>query len=434
MSLLVKNCGWVVTQNPRREILADCNIYVEDGVVVEVGKSTPREADQVLDASGKVVMPGLVNLHTHLAMTLLRGYADDMDLQTWLGEKIWPFEVNLRPKDVYWASLLGLCEMIRSGTTCFNDMYFYPEETAKAVEEAGLRAVLCYAIIDMGSEEKAEKELVNAKKFLSNLSELGCDRVLPAIGPHAPYTCMRETLTKAKELSTSSNAMLHIHVSETRTEVDDLLRNVGKPPVEYLSSIGFLDARVVIAHGVWVTPKEQEILAEKKVGVAHCPASNMKLSSGIAPIPEMLERGVLVGLGTDGCASNNNLDMFEEMKIAALLHKCSRSDPRALPAQKVLDMATINGAKLCGTNSGSIEPGRKADLIIVDFRRVNTTPLHGKNGVISHLVYACNGSNVETTIVDGKILMEKGRLTTLDEDRIRRKCQEIAERLAREAG
>ena len=434
MSLLVKNCGWVVTQNPRREILTDSNIYVEDGVVVEVGRDTPTEADQIVDARGKVVMPGLINLHTHLAMTLLRGYADDMDLQTWLGEKIWPFEVNLKPEDVYWASLLGLCEMVRSGTTCFNDMYFYPEETAKAVKEAGLRAVICYAIIDMGSEEKAEEELVNAKKFLYNVSELGCDRVLPAIGPHAPYTCMRETLSKARELSESSNTMLHIHVSETRAEVDNLLREVGKRPVEYLSSIGFLDSRVVMAHGVWVTPREQEILAEKKVGVAHCPVSNMKLASGIAPIPEMLEKGVLVGLGTDGCASNNNLDMFEEMKIAALLHKCSSSDPKALPAQKVLDMATIDGAKLCRTNSGSIEPGKKADLIVVDFMRVNTTPLHGKNNVVSHLVYACNGSNVETTIVDGKILMEQGKLTTLDENKIRRKCQEIAERLAGEAG
>jgi len=424
----------VVTQNQKREVLRDASVLVEDRVIKQIGQNVKGAADAELDGSGKALLPGLVNTHTHLSMTLFRGYADDMQLQDWLGKKIWPLEAKLTGEGCFYGALLGSAEMIMSGTTSFVDMYFFMEDVARAADQAGLRGFLSYGMIDLFDQCKARTEQEKAKKFYDYIADLANPRIRFALGPHAPYTCSTETLLWAKEFAEKHDAIFHIHVAETRKEQADFQKQFGMRVVEHLDKVGVLSKKMLAAHCVWLTKNEVGLLAKAGVSVAHCPVSNMKLASGgVAPLPEMFEANVPVGLGTDGAASNNTLDMFETMKVCALLHKAHRWDPTILNAQKVLDLATIEGARALGADReiGSIEVGKRADMILIDARAPNLNPIYGPETVVSDLVYSASSGNVDSTVVDGQVLMENRRIKSLDLGPIITKTHEISEKFAR---
>ncbi len=433
MDIIIRN-AILVTMDDRRRILKNFSLAIEDGRIVEISEKIKCEADFEIDANGKVVLPGLINTHTHLAMTLFRGSADDLPLMEWLTEEIWPVEAKLEAKHVYAGSLLGCLEMIRSGTTTFNDMYFYLDEVVKSVREAGIRGVLSFPLLDVAGEEQGEELFKKAEEGLRRYNGIERDsRVIVFVGPHAPYTCSKELLLRAKALAEEHNTGLHIHVSETEREVKDFLEQHGLRPFEYLEKIGFLGENVLAAHAVHVSEAEMELMRKRGVSVAHNPVSNMKLASGIAPVPEYLRRGINVALGTDGCASNNNLDMFEEIKVSALLHKIATGNASALKVYHALEMATINAAKALGLEKeiGSLEVGKRADIIVVDFNKPNLKPL---SNPVSHLVYSARGCDVSTTIVDGNILMLNGELRTLDEKSVMKFAEEQAHDLFAKAG
>ncbi len=433
-SLLIKNCDWVVTQDKKREVLRDASIFIQDGEIKQIGKNLRGPADSEVDGHGKIALPGLINTHTHLSMTMFRGYADDMQLQDWLQKKIWPLEAKLTGEACYYGALLGSAEMILSGTTSFVDMYFYMEDVARAVAESGLRGFLSYGIIDLFDPAKARMEQDKTRKFFDYIKGLGNPRIRFALGPHAPYTCSAETLLWAKEFAEKNDVINHVHVAETRKEQADSQQQHGMRVVEYLNKIGALSKKMLAAHCVWLTKNEVSLLAKAGVGVAHCPVSNMKLASGgVAPLPEMFEAGVAVGLGTDGAASNNTLDMFETMKVCALLHKAHRWDPTILNAQKVLDLATIEGARALGVEReiGSLETGKRADIILVDAKSPNMNPIYGQDTVVSDLVYSASPANVHTTIVDGQVLMENRQVRSIDLEQTIAKTHDLAGQLAR---
>ncbi len=425
--MLLKNCSWVVTQNVGREILRNRDVLIEDDKIAEIGRNLDKSGD-VIDCSGKALLPGLINSHTHLAMTLFRGYADDMLLQEWLQDKIWPLEAKMNDDYVYCGALLGMLELIKSGVTTSHDMYFFGNGVTRAAEESGVRTFFSQGILDYPTAEF--KNSGEAFNLYERLAKKKSDLFIPTIGTHAPYTCTEETLLKAKELARKYGALLHIHASETRREVYDSLKQKGMRPIEYLNAIGFLGEEVIVAHAGWATKGEVSMLGKTETKVAHCPISNMKLAVGaVAPLPEMLENDVVVSLGTDSAASNNSLDLFEEMKVAALLQKMHRWNPRILTAQKALDMATIEGARALGMQDklGSIEVGKKADLILVDFKKPRLTPVHD---VISNLVYSARGSDVWATIVNGKVLMKDGKVMMLREDEVIEMASKAAQELA----
>jgi len=432
-SLLIKNCDWVVTQDRKRDVLRDASIFIQDGEIKEIGRDLKSPADSEIDGRGGIALPGLINTHTHLSMTMFRGYADDLLLQDWLQKKIWPLEAKLTGEACYYGALLGSAEMSLSGTTSFVDMYFYMEDVARAVAKSGLRGFLSYGIIDLMDPAKARMEQDKARKFFDYIRGLGNPRIRFALGPHAPYTCSAETLLWAKEFAEKNDVIDHIHVAETRKEQADSQQQHGMRIVEYLDKIGALSKKMLAAHCAWLTKSEVALLAKAGVGVAHCPVSNMKLASGgVAPLPEMFEAGVPVGLGTDGAASNNTLDMFETMKVCALLHKAHRWDPTVLNAQTVLDLATIQGAKALGVDHeiGSLETGKRADIILVDAKAPNMNPVYGQETVVSDLVYSASAANVHTTIVDGQVLMQNRQLKLVDMEQIVAKTGELAAQLA----
>jgi 5-methylthioadenosine/S-adenosylhomocysteine deaminase len=425
--ILIKD-GYIITMDPQRRVFERGSVEIEGDKITAVGKDIEGRADTVIDACGKVVLPGLVNAHTHLSMTLLRGVADDMPLMEWLETKIWPIEKNLTPRDCYLGALLGCLEMIKSGTTCFADLYFFMEDVARAVEEAGLRAMLSYGIIELGDPERRESELRAGEKLVKTCQGAADGRIQTMFGPHAAYTCSPECLMQVKELAEKYKVRIHTHISETHDEVDKIVKKYGKRPVEHLDSIGFLGPEVLAAHCVWLTEREIAIIRKQGVKPVHNPVSNMKTASGVAPVPEMLAAGIPVALGTDGAASNNALDMFNEMKFAALLNKVGKLDPTAMPAKSVLEMATINGAIALGLEDriGSLEVGKKADIVLADLKKPHLAPLHN---VMSHLVYSAVGGDVDTTIVDGKILMRNRRVLGIDEDEVLKQVQATSDDL-----
>ncbi len=431
--ILIKD-GYIITMDAQRRILERGSVAIGGDKITAVGKDVEERADTVIDARGKAVLPGLINAHTHLSMTLLRGVADDMPLMEWLEKKIWPIEKNLTAQDCYHGALLGCLEMIKSGTTCFADQYFFMEDVARAVEEAGLRAMLSYGIIELGDPKRRESELRAGEKLVKTCHGAAGGRIQTMFGPHASYTCSPECLMQVKELAKKYKVGIHTHISETQDEVDKIMKEYGKRPVEHLDSIGFLGPEVLAAHCIWLTEREIGIIQKQGVKPVHNPVSNMKTASGVAPVPEMLAAGIPVSLGTDGAASNNSLDMFNEMKFAALLSKVHKLDPVAVPAQVALEMATINGAIALGLQDsiGSLEAGKKADIVLVDLQKPHFKPLHS---VISHLVYSAVGSDVDTTIVDGKVLMRGRKVLTLDEDKVLMEAQKSSDDfLARGAG
>ena len=428
--------GLIVTMDQDETIHQEGAVAINDGKIVDLGeieriRSTYRGNTEI-DATGCVVMPGLINVHTHSPMTVFRGLADDLPLMTWLKEHIFPAEKKINRDIVYKGTLLACAEMILGGTTTFVDMYYFEDKAAEATKKAGLRAVLGETILDFPSPDSpnTEAQLKYAEKFIQSYKD--DELITPAVAPHAPYTCSPDTLIKAKNIADRYSVPYLIHLSETQDEVNTIQERYGKRPVEHLEAIGVLSrdspSKIIAAHCVWLTDKEIDILRDYNVGVAHNPESNMKLASGIAPVTEMLENSIDVGLGTDGAASNNNLDMIEEMHTAALIHKVFSGDPTTLPAEKVVEMATIRGARAIGMDHkiGSLEPGKYADIILISTDAPNMTPLYN---VYSHIVYAASSSDVDTTIVHGRILMENREIKTFDEKSVKEKARELGEKV-----
>ncbi len=400
------------------------NVGVEGNQIAYVGREDVR-GELEIDAREKIVIPGLFNAHTHLAMTLFRGYAEDLPLKEWLENKIWKVEKLLTARDVYWGSLLGILEMLKSGTTAFSDLYIFMDEVAKAVGESGIRAVLSYGMADRGDEDKAKKELKIGTDFIRNWDNAFNGRIRAVFGPHAPYTCTPDFLVRVKEKARELNTHVHIHVSETRWEVEYVRERYGKTPVRLLEDIGFLDEKTVLAHVVWIDDEEMRILRDKKVSVVHCPISNLKLASGIARVKEMHDLGINVCLGTDGASSNNTYNLFEEIKMTSLLQKVTTGRADALKAKEVLRMATENGYKAYGLKGGKIERGYLADLVLIDRRKPNFCPTYDP---INSLVYASYGCEVTHIVVDGELVVEDGIVLTLDEDRIIDKVEGLKEK------
>lgn len=393
--------------------VGEADVGVRDGRIALVGRAEAGDRyDRVIAADGCALIPGLVNCHGHAAMTLFRGIADDLPLKPWLEEKIWPLEAKLTAECVYWGSMLAMAEMIRGGTTTFTDMYFFEEETARAAEEAGMRAVLSRGLAVGPNLHNALRE---NRQLAEEWHQRGDGRITVQLGPHALYTCPPRQLEPILDLAAELDLALQIHVAETKEEVEESIARYGKSPVAVLEETGLFQFPVLAAHCVHVSEEDIGILARNKVHVSHNPVSNLKLGSGIAPVPQMLAAGMIVGLGTDGASSNNNLDMFLEMRMAALIHKGIANDPTLVPAGLALEMATSLGAKaLFLEDVGSIEEGMKADITLIDLNQVHLSPRHDPCAAIA---YAAKASDVTLVMADGRILLEEGRLTTIDEER-----------------
>lgn len=397
MSILIKN---VLLNNKKTDI------YIEENIIKEIGKKT--EADITIDGENKAAIPGLINTHTHAAMTLMRGYADDMALMDWLQNKIWPLEAKLTEHDVYVGTKLACLEMIKTGTTCFNDMYWQALGAAKAVEEMGIRGVISAVFIDLFDKEKAEEQIKLNEKLIPELKNKFSDRVIPALGPHAVYTVSKESLEWSRDFAKENNLLIHFHLAETEHENSDFQKKTGKRPVKFLEEMKFLGKNLIACHSVHYTPDEIKILAKHNVKIATNPVSNMKLASGgVINYEAMKKAGLTISLGTDGCSSNNNLDMFESMKFLALLQKFATNKLTIMHADEVFKIATLGGAKALGLNAGEIKEGRLADLCLIDLKRAELTP--GYN-LTSDLVYSANGSCVDTTICNGKVLMQNRKV------------------------
>jgi len=411
-------------------------LAVRDGTIAAIGPMAALPAlsgtERIIDAASNLVMPGLVNCHGHGAMTLFRGLADDLPLMTWLTEHIFPAEARwVEAGMVYWCSKLAAAEMILGGTTTVADGYFHEDAAARAFCEAGLRAVAAQGIIDFPAPGVPDprRNIAAAADFLSTWQ--GKNPLLtPALFCHSPYTCSPETLQRAKALARETESLFFLHVAETREEVAQIKKQHGRTPVGLLHDLGLLDEKTVCVHCVWLEADDIGLLRESGAKVVTCPESNMKLGAGIVPLAELLAAGVEVGLGTDGCASNNNLDMFLEMDTAAKLHKVSTGDPTVMDAKTVLKMSTIDSAHALGLSDsiGSLEPGKKADLIVIDTQKPHLTPMYHPE---SHLVYAARGSDVNTVIINGKIVMEDGKLNFMDIEKVMDNVRNIADEIRR---
>ncbi len=429
MSDILIRSATVLTMEGYDNIINDGEIAIAGDRIISVGArgSAPEyfKDKRIIDGSGMVAMPGFINCHTHAAMTLMRGYADDMPLMKWLNEKIWPLEAKLQPEDFYWGTMLCTLEMIKSGTTTFADMYFEMGQVARAVEKSGMRACLSRGMI--GVAPNAQEAIDESIRFVEEWHGGANGRIKTMFGPHAPYTCPPEYLQKVAGLAEKYCVGIHIHVAETLDEAENIKAAYGTTPVRHLEALGILDLPVLAAHCVHLDQGDMEILAAKKVSIAHCPESNMKMAAGISPVPSLIRNGVLVALGTDGAASNNNLDMMEEMRTATLLHKVATGDPMALPAFETLKMATRSGALALGLeDTGLIKKGMKADLILVDFHHPHLYPRHD---LLAHLAYAAHSADVDTVIINGEVVMAARAVLTMDEEEVMERAQECAVRL-----
>jgi len=425
--------GTIVTMDSARQVIDDGGIAVRAGRIVAIGSRAQIEARytsrQRVNATGKLITPGLINGHTHIPMVLFRGLADDLDLQEWLTKYIFPAEAkNVTEDFVRVGTRLGLAEMIRGGTTTYCDMYYFEDAIAEETSKAGVRGVLGETVIDFPvADNKTNAEAMTyVEKFVSRWK--GNDLIVPAIAPHAPYTVSEDHLKAVRAFSDRTGAAIVTHVSETKRELDDSIKAKGASPVAYLERIGFLSERVIAAHMVWPQGSDIEILKKRRVGVVHNPQSNMKLASGVAPVPKMMEEGVLLGLGTDGAASNNDLNMWEEMDTVAKLHKVFSGDPKVISAQQAFELATIRGAQALHLEKeiGSLEVGKRADLLLIERDSLNQIPLYN---IYSDLVYATKASDVEGVIINGRVVMQNRRLLTLDEVSIKRDARTYRERI-----
>ena len=431
---LLLSGGTVVTMDAGFRVLADAAVAVRGERIVAVGGARELggrfKAARTIDTTGRIVMPGLVNTHTHVPMTLLRGVADDVELMVWLTKYIWPAEAaHVTPEFVTWGTRLAAWEMIRTGTTTFADMYFYEDLVAEAAKQAGLRGFCAATVMDhaIPGLKDADEGLRAAEAFLKKWT--GDPLIVPAVGPHAAYTVGPETLLRAKALADRYQARMTIHAAESPSEMALVKEKYGTTTVAHLDKIGFLGPRLTLAHAIWLSDDEIATIAARGVGTAHCPSSNMKLASGVSPVPKLRKAGVRAGLGTDGPASNNDLDMFEEIDLALKLHKITSGDPKILSARDGVEMATIGGARALHLEDeiGSLEPGKRADLIVLATDAPSAQPFYD---AYSHIAYALKGSDVVTTMVNGRVLMEDGRMLTLDTALIATRVREYRERIA----
>ena len=407
--------------NTIQDLLIDGNKIKRIGKNL-IDKENLNEKDlKTIDGKNKMAIPGLVNTHTHIPMTLFRGVADDLPLMEWLNDYIWKMEAKLNEDIVYAGALLGCIEMIKSGTTTFNDMYFYLDGIIKAVKETGIRSFLAYGMIDLFDEEKREKELKTSEETIKQIKKLNDQRINPVLGPHAPYTCSKELLMETHNMAKEYDVPIHIHMNETLDEIKTIKEKTGMRPFEYLNSFGFFDdVKVISAHCVHLSEDELNIIKNKNIAVSHNPISNLKLASGIAPIPKLMENDILITLGTDGCGSNNNLNLFEEIKTASIIHKGISLNPTVVNANESFNFATKNGAHALGLNAGKLVEGALADIVLVDLDRPYLIP---KENMHSHLVYSFNG-NVDIVIIDGNIGLNDAKMVNIDE----KKVYEMAEK------
>ncbi|WP_233095763.1 amidohydrolase [Alicyclobacillus sp. SO9] len=417
MNKFILETGWAVCS--AADVRDEPTYFVvEDGIIQEIGSGTVSEPNgiPVIKRPNSVAMPGLVNTHGHAAMTLLRGAGDDLPLMQWLSEKVYPNEAKLNGEAVYWGTMLAALEMIMSGTTTFTDMYFFMHDAARAVEEAGLRGVLSWGMVGF-SEADREKGILQSTEFANRWNGAANGRIRVTLGPHAPYTCPPEYLTEIAELSTELDVPVQIHLSETKGEVEDSIKQFGYSPIANAQRTGLLDRPVLAAHCVHLSEADIQILQQHRVRVAHNPQSNLKLGSGVAPVTKLLKAGVRVGLGTDGAASNNNLDMFEEMRLAATLHKGVLMDATAVTAPQAFSMATEEGAKCAFLEEqhGTLTKGAQADIVLLSHDSPHFWPNHN---LLSNIVYASGADDVTDVFVQGRQLLSNRVPQTIDVERV----------------
>lgn len=431
--ILIKS-DQIITQNKNRQIIKNGAIVIEKNLIKDIGSTKKIEIKyknqiknkQIIEVNGGVAMPGLINTHTHLAMSLLRGYADDLPLEKWWFEKIYPVESKFTRQDVYLGSLLGGLEMIKSGTTTFVDFYYFIDEVAKATKQLGLRANLGIAVLDVKTFafKNTKQILAEAIKLIKKYQNNPLIQI--SLAPHMFQTLSLASYKKCKKIAKKYGILLQTHLAETKAEINHCVKEYGQRPTQLLAENKIFDKNSLVAHCCHLNDNDIKLLSLNSVNVSHCPVSNQKLSSGAMPLSKLLKAGINISLGTDGACSNNNLDMFEEMKFAALKHKLTEKNPTVANAQTILDMATINGAKAIGKEKelGSLEIGKKADIIILDFNQPHLLPCHN---VISSLVYSVNGADVQTVIINGKIIMENRKIKTINEqnflEKIRRQYE-----------
>ncbi|MCL2057328.1 MAG: amidohydrolase [Oscillospiraceae bacterium] len=424
MDLHLKNAKFLLTEPD--VAVAEGDIYICGDEIAAVGKAPENfAAEKIINCAGKLVIPGLVNCHTHAAMSIMRNYADDLMFHEWLFGKIFPAEDKLEADDIYWATLLSCMEMIRSGTTCFMDMYYFLRQFSRAVDEAGMRVVVTRGL--MGKKRGDSDVSSRLDEFFAEREAMkGNSRFSFRLAPHAVYTCGRDFLEYLADLAKKENLGINTHVAESKKEVDDCLKEHGKTPAQYLAETGIFDVPATAAHCVFLTDGDIEIFRSKNVSVATNPVSNMKLGNGFSPVTKLLNAGVNVCAGTDGAASNNRQNLFLELAALSCIHKGVDRDAQSIPASMALKIGTVNGAKALGLNIGSIAPGKKADLAILDLNHPHLQP---ENNLVSGLIYSANGSEVETVIIDGAVVMENREFKAIDEQRVYAEMRRISKRI-----
>lgn len=426
MGIVLKNILAVLPKSDR-DVICETDIYLEGDRIAAIGdRPEGFSEDKVIDGRDRLAIPGLVNCHTHSYMSFMRNVADDLSFMDWLFGTIDPIEQQMTDEDTYWGACLAIIEMMKSGTTCFNDMQMNIHQTTRAVKESGMRAVICRGLVGSGNDEAGQMRLRQAYEERDAAAD--CDRLTFMLGPHAPYTCDDGFMRIVSEEAKKNNMRIHVHLSESESEIEQIREKYHCTPIEMAEKNGLFDVPAIAAHCVQITESDMDILKEKNVSVVTNPASNMKLGNGFAPVPKMLEKGINVCIGTDGAASNNSLNLFHEMSLLALIHKGVARTPQCISAGETFRIATINGAKALGLEReiGSLEAGKKADIAILN---LNTPSLTPRNNLLAGLSYSANGSEVETVIIDGKITMENRKILTMDEELVYKKINEIIVRM-----
>lgn len=426
MGILLKDILAVLPEG-EKDIIRKADLYVEGNRIVSIDEEPEGfQAEKIIEGKDRLAIPGLINCHTHSYMSFMRNVADDLSFMDWLFGTIDPIEQKMTDEDTYWGACLAIIEMMKSGTTCFNDMQMNIHQTTRAVKESGMRAVICRGLVGSGDDEGGQMRLRQA--FEERDAARDCDRLSFMLGPHAPYTCDEGYMRIVSEEAKKNHMRIHVHLSESESEIQQIKEKYGCSPIEMAERNGLFEVPAIAAHCVQITESDMEILKAKGVSVVTNPASNMKLGNGFAPVPEMLEKGINVCIGTDGAASNNSLNLFHEMSLLALIHKGVKKTPQCISAAQNFRIATINGAKALGLSEeiGSLEVGKKADIAILN---LNTPSLTPRNNLLAGLSYSANGSEVETVIIDGKITMENRRILTMDEEIVYEKVNAIITRM-----
>lgn len=426
MGIVLKNILALLPEDDR-DVIRETDIYIEGSKIVSVGKRPEGfSEDRVIDGKDRLAIPGLVNCHTHSYMSFMRNVADDLSFMDWLFGTIDPIEQQMTDEDTYWGACLAILEMMKSGTTCFNDMQMNIHQTTRAVKESGMRAVICRGLVGSGNDEAGQMRLQQAYEERDAAAD--CDRLTFLLGPHAPYTCDDGFMRIVSEEAKKNGMGIHVHLAESESEIEQIREKYHCTPIEMADKNGLFDVPAIAAHCVQITEDDMEILKNKNVNVVTNPASNMKLGNGFAPVPKMLEKGINVCIGTDGAASNNSLNLFHEMSLLALIHKGVARTSQCVNAGEVFRIATINGAKALGLEKeiGTLEVGKKADIAVLN---LNTPSLTPRNNLIAGLSYSANGSEVETVIIDGKVTMENRKVLTMDEELVYKKVNEIIVRM-----